>query len=416
MPYYFEVKRVVTGTGTYYVARPNTLGSAGLWGWGGVNSYTIYSSNSGGTWTAQDQYDLGFLFNGTGWNRVAGGANWTVESAARDMAWGSGLVYDKGTVPSYSLNTSTTRMSYKVVANATKTISSVSLFGSVVGVSPTYTLAIYADNGAGKPTGSPLVSQTFTHSGTAYVWKEITIPAFTWTEGVTYHIVVQYASGTINASNYLRVQYAGPDSAGRKVLTSTNGGATWTELTYDPTFRIKYVDGTTYNQPYGAVALVTFNGTTWCGQKFTPVNDLSVDDIAMKLRASAAGTTGAVQLTVRRWSDKSLVATTTLATPALTTNAEWRTFTFGTPAELLAGTTYYYELKRIGGSGTYYALRAEAVGSVGNLSWGGLEDCSLISTTSGTNWTSSTHTDMSFMLNASAKQKALPRMAHRQQR
>jgi photosystem II stability/assembly factor-like uncharacterized protein len=405
VPYYFEIKRIGAGSGTYYVARPNTLGSVGHLSWGGTDNYTIYSSNSGGTWSAQNQYDLGFMFNGAGWNRIAGAANWTIESSERATEWGSGLVYDKNTA--YSLNAAATRLSYKVVADASKTISSVSLYASVVGTSPTYTLAIYADDGNGKPTGAPLVSQNFTHSGTSYVWKEIAIPAFAWTKGVTYHIVVQYASGTINASNYLRVQYAGPDSPGRKVLTSTNGGSTWTELTFEPTFRLKYADETTFNQPYASVSAVSFNGATWRGQKFTPVYSLSVSDITMKLRSASAGDTGAIELNIRRWSDKSLVATTTLATPALTTTFGWRTFTFGTPAELQAGTTYYYELKRIGGSGTYYAARANTLGSLGTLSWGGLEDCAVYTTTSGSTWTSETHYDMGFVLNAVANQNAL---------
>ena len=245
--------------------------------------------------------------------------------------WGSGLGYT--TYTTYALNASTRRVSYKVWrtrARPSARYRSMLQWSDV----PDLHGGDLRGRRCGKPTGSPLVSQTFTHTGTSYTWKQITIPAFTWTAGTTYHIVVQYTSGTVNTSNYLALYYIGPDSAGRKVLTSTNGGSTWSEIAYEPTFLLEYTDGSRFDQPYCTVSASSFTTTAWYGEKFTLLSSLTANDITVMLRAAATGSTGAIQVDIRRWSDKSLVATATLATPALTTTFAWKTFTFTTPAFL----------------------------------------------------------------------------------
>ena len=337
-----------------------------------------------------DNFDSGSVTN---WTRVAGCANWTADSCAED--WGSALIYNGYTT--FSLSQSVYQVSFKVTADATKTVDKVYLYLSRVGTSPTYSLGLYSNSASGLPTGAALASVNFSVVTSSYHWETIDLPNYTWTTGQTYHLVMKYVSGTINATNRAVIQYVGPKMSDRVVLTSTNNGTLWTTTTYEPVFRVQYTDTNSLVQPYASAGTYTLFGTTNYGQKFTPSTALTVTNILVRMyRQSAA--TGSVQMNIRKWSDKSLMVSSVVANTSVATTNTWVKFNFASPVTLAASNMYYFEIKNLSPTGMYIICRANTLSGYGAYSWGQTNDCSLFTTNSGTTWLSYGDYDLGFIL------------------
>ena len=327
------------------------------------------------------------------WTRVAGCANWTVDKCAAD--WGSALIYN--TYTTFALSNAMRAISFKVTADASKTVDKVYLYLSRTGTSPTYTLGLYSNNASGLPDGTPYSSVNFTVVTSAYHWLAIDLPDYTWTAGQTYHFVLKYASGTVNSTNRAIIEYIGAKTPGRGVLTSTNNGTSWTTTTYEPTFRVLYTDTNSFVQPYVSAAGYGFLGTTNYGQKFTLPYTIAVTNISVRMyRQSTA--TGSVQMCIRKWSDKSLVVSSVVAKASVPTTNTWVKFNFASPITLTASNMYYFELKNLSPTGLYYACRGNTLSRYGGFSWGGTNDCSLFTTNSGSTWLSYGDYDLGFTL------------------
>ncbi len=81
--YFFEVINLGV-TGNYYVVRDNALGSYGGYTWDGTANATVYSLNTGATWTAQTHYDIGFVLSGSTSNKAV--RMWRIGNSDNIMA------------------------------------------------------------------------------------------------------------------------------------------------------------------------------------------------------------------------------------------------------------------------------------------------------------------------------------------
>ena len=82
---------------------------------------------------------------------------------------------------------------------------------SIVGTSPTYKIGIQTDDGNGSPSGAWLGSTWALLTPTSAGWKGLNYgspPAMT--KGDIYHFVIEYSSGTIDASNYIKILFSSP--------------------------------------------------------------------------------------------------------------------------------------------------------------------------------------------------------------
>ena len=52
------------------MVRENSVGGYGLYSWDGTTNSTVYSSNTGTTWSLQTDYDFGFVASGYTLNKV----------------------------------------------------------------------------------------------------------------------------------------------------------------------------------------------------------------------------------------------------------------------------------------------------------------------------------------------------------
>jgi hypothetical protein len=327
----------------------------------------------------------------TNWLRGAGAANWAVQQDGEsDVDQGPGRM-EKATI--FNLYSAARRISYRITAEETKTLDRVLLFGSRIGTSPTYSLSVRSD-AAGYPSSNVLVAATFSITNPAAGWFEVNLPDYAWTSGQVYHLVVEYASGSISTAHYGRIQYAGPEATGRRVLVSTAPGA-WSLQAYQPTFRLAFTDNDSVAHPYASLSTLTVGGTRRQGQRFKPSETFSLTNIALLVRRQAAD--GDLLATVRRWSDKSVLAASVVARAGVATNNAWLSIPFPAGPTVSNGVQYYVEFSHLGTNGGYAVMRGDAPGG-GAWSWNGTNDCTISSGNTGATYACYGQSDMALSI------------------
>ncbi len=338
-----------------------------------------------------------------GWTRQAGAANWEVGQTPSRVGHGKALRYDSTRV--YNLNSTNAWLSFKVIANTNKTVDKIYLYTARVGNAPVYNLGLFSDN-SGIPGGAALSSGNFTSPSTSYGWTTVEMTNVAWTAGQAYHFVVRHVSGAISTTNnYLRVQYVGPDAEGRKVLTSANRGTSWTSQTNDPVFRVLYSDSTSFAQPYATFGAVTMLGATRYGQQFQLTRALNVTNIALYIRKQSTAN-GDISLRIRRWSDKAVLATSTVSRTLVSTTNGWVSFGYRPALQLGTTTQYFFEIVNLGTTGYYYANR-EYAPSYGAYTWDLTNNACVYSANTGVTWTAQGHYDLGYALTGYIEDKAL---------
>ncbi|HEY8241748.1 MAG TPA: hypothetical protein VIH35_09890, partial [Kiritimatiellia bacterium] len=348
--------------------------------------------------------------NTTGWTREAGALNWTVEdSSLTPQYYGSQVNYD--TFTTFALSTTTRRLSFKVQAQYEKTISQLHLYGSKLGTSPTYRVALYKDEG-GFPAGTQLVSKSFTVASNAAFWVPIDIPDYAWMAGQCYHFVVEYVSGTINSTNRASFQYIRPAQGARNVLTSTNSAATWVSTGYDPVFRIVY-DNTnqSFAQAYASQSALNIVSNTFYGQVFKPTQSMVITNVGIFMRRSATTVNNDPAMLLMTWPGKTLLASASVARASIATTNNW--VPFPVPSiSLTSSNLYFLELRNkndVPGmtTGAYVVMRGNGLGNYGIHTFGGTGDYSAVSITAGTSYTAEAHFDLGYRLATVSTGKAL---------
>ncbi len=340
--------------------------------------------------------------NYTGWTRDAGCANWAVQTLGASQ--GQAIRYDRYTT--YSLDTTTKRLSYKITADAGKTIDRVYLYACRLGTCPTYSLSLYKDLD-GVPTGSALFTQTFTAPTTTYTWVNVDVPNTAWSAGSTYHLVMGYVSGTANASNCFRAQFVGMNTTGRRVLYSTTSGTTWTtNYVYEPSFRVQYTDGSSFAQPYISYSAAGVLNNARYGQQFRLTEAAYVTNASIVLYKQT-NVNGDVSLQIRRWSDKVVLATSTVSRTSILTTNNWVNFQFSSPVLLGAATQYFLEVVNRGTTGYFYTVRENSAGGYGAYTWDQTSNATVYSSNTGVTWSAQTDYDIGYVLSGYTKNQAL---------
>jgi hypothetical protein len=339
--------------------------------------------------------------NYTGWTRIAGANNWTVQQRNPFDEPGSELWYT--TSAGFSISTNY-HLDLRIVSDASRYLDKVDLLLARVGVSPVYSLSVFADSN-GVRTGTALAKTNFTATSTSYTWQSIDMPDIPLEQGKTYHVVATRESGNINSTNLARAYIIGPwnSNAIGRVVYSANNGSTWvTNYNYVPVFRIVSPDGSSQAQTYNSVSVVGSVANTRRGQKFTLPYAMGVTNIQALVYRSGTNVTSAAQVVIRRWSDKAALATSTVAAASIPTSASWVNFRISPTLNLGASTQYFYEVVNTAGVGNYYSYRANAYGGIyGLLSWHGTNDHAIYTTTAGTSWVNEVNYDLAFRLQGS---------------
>ncbi|GAH03011.1 unnamed protein product, partial [marine sediment metagenome] len=218
----------------------------------------------------------------------------------------------------FALNASDKKTSYRFTAPLSKTVNSLWIYDNdAAGTSPIYRVGLQGDNN-GLPDGSWLNGNAYYDQQFVGNWHESDIPNTALTADTIYHIVVEYASGTINGSNY------------GTVYQKTLGSGKWTNtIPYDPRnlrddawmvhqdtgsgwfeqlsrmvqFLVEWDDGTTYGQPYSSTYgnqpdRYPIYGTQYTGVQFVLDKNYEFSSVKFKGLWDGVGTPSALYLSI----------------------------------------------------------------------------------------------------------------------
>ena len=97
------------------------------------------------------------------------------------------------------------RLAIRFTEQGNRTVNGVWLnISAVAGTPPIYRIGLQGDS-AGIPDGSYIQSTDYDHAGGGTGWVKVDLPEAALTDGVIYHLVVEYLSGTIDSGN--RIQF-----------------------------------------------------------------------------------------------------------------------------------------------------------------------------------------------------------------
>ena len=165
---------------------------------------------------------------------------------------------------SQALSASNTSVAVVFQAVAAMTITRLGYrLNSITGSSPVYRISLQGVDSSGLPDGTILgggspASATFTPSGSGFKWVTLD-NTLAITRGTRYALVIDYSSGTVNASNCANVSYVTQTPTLRFPYALTNvAGGGWTKNNFGvPVFGYG-PSGTAYGKPFD-----TFSGATY---------------------------------------------------------------------------------------------------------------------------------------------------------
>jgi hypothetical protein len=166
------------------------------------------------------------------------------------------------------------RTSIRFTQRGTRTVNMVKIqCNTGAGSAPTYTIGIQNDSTItpGQPDAAYITSANFVPvSGENTVGLS---PSVALTDGKVYHIVVQWFSGTINASNYADMAKGSTPKMNiipydqfidNNLAFMDYNGSAWTEEATSPLFELWFSDSTFEGNPFGGATTsmgVSGNGT-----------------------------------------------------------------------------------------------------------------------------------------------------------
>lgn len=312
------------------------------------------------------------------------------------------------------LTSQTTKVSFRMTPTITSPISEIRVYVSRRGSNPpTYRAGLQGSNPDGTPTGTWLgTSQqgfnTFSPAATGWtaiaLQESVTIP-----QGQTVHLVVEWASGTINATRSIELLASNPvngiipyDGAlHAQSNTLYRSGASWVEKNYEGVYVARSATGA-FGNPFSATTSVRIFGTTKQGERFTVGNQpVTLTGVGMYIARRPQVPTDDLLLTVRNVTTNAVLAQQNIVLRNVVTETfTWYTATFPSSITLPANALIRFELSAAGTNTnrSYLVLQNQTQnnGTYIGLSFQGTN--AYAETATGTSWSGSTISDLSFRL------------------
>jgi hypothetical protein len=326
------------------------------------------------------------------------------------------------------MSTSSNMLGYRFQERGNKTVNAVQLdIASVSGSPPTYEASIQADSG-GLPSGIPLSSATFVPAAAG--WMNLSMPATALVDGQTYHLVLQYLSGTVSSGKSATLSM-GVYPSGRRFTqdqsydpvgqVEINYGSGWTQDELQSSVMLGYSDSSWFGSVYDDIVYYEVSGEDtpadpWdddvVSEVFVPSTSWTVDHIGVYGNASAAGVADGLYYEILDVAANNVVAQGTLCSAASAPLVStWMEVALPGTYTLTAGKTYQLLLTSPGSSSsvdwqivptdsTYEGLPLDLCSYNGNQSFA--EE----SSTGGATWTVWTASDLAFRFRQSANNVA----------
>lgn len=295
------------------------------------------------------------------------------------------------------MNSSSIKVAKRFTNPNAKTLDKIAFYCvAKYGTCPTYRIGLQAVSPATNlPTGTWLTSATFTI--TVAGRQLIDVSDYSISGGTTYAVVIQYESGTIDGSNYMKVRAAGANqsmipldcSADSMLMFIKDTGAGWALQYIDPTFLLVFPappgQEDTFGQPYYVSTLGIIQSATFYGEEIHPPSDKWVNtiDVYVKKVGSPADDLTIVLHNITDGTDE---ATVTITAAELTTSYQWISKSISA-TQILSSKVYRLYGKSTGSSyPNYYAWLVDYSSGWESATWNGATDHRLLSTNSGSSW------------------------------
>jgi hypothetical protein len=306
----------------------------------------------------------------------------------------------------YPLDDANKKFAVRFTARETKMVNKVHIYISSVSSPPTYRIGLQSDS-RGFPSGVWLACGDFTPvvGYNAIVLSENVILE----ESRLYWLVMEYKSGIIDATHYARPTIMehiphllfpnGLEDAQYKFLRSTDGGATWTSLDFEPCWLIEYTDGKGYGQPYHEVFYDAVYGDYFYAMKFQPENRKIVSEVEVNI-CRVGNPPNDLNIILYNVTDGVEEKSTTIAAADIPTSSTWVKWIFSSPISLQSTKTYRLYMKTVGGDesncyGWTYTL-VYGVDFYIDATWGGRVNCDQRSSDGGQRWSDYPEVDHPF--------------------
>lgn len=295
----------------------------------------------------------------------------------------------------------------RFTAQETKTVNAIRVYlQSEVGTSPNYRYGIQADS-SGLPSGTYLGSGTLT--ATSAGWKTITLsPSVNITAGNTYHIVVQYSSGTISTSRYVALRRSLPqnllypktnavDNNSNTLFTTTGTFSAGSLQNFQPIYELDFSDTTYEGNPYESNTETAIFGSNWQAEKFTVTGgDKTPQSVSFYLRKNGSPP-NALTIELRDNLNNSIY-TGTVAAVSVPTSFAYITHTFTSPITLTSGQTYRVILRTTAGTNTnsyrIQIINTTNAANFNSITYDGTNSVYSTSGNSGRSWTDNNQNDI----------------------
>lgn len=310
-----------------------------------------------------------------------------------------------------NMNANNFRSSLRFRAQKNGTVNKLRINLSAVGNQAsqvTYRYGLQSDN-SGNPSGIYLSSATANFSTTG--WQNININPVNVQAGNTYHLVVQYESGSgAGVNRYIALLASNPNnlavpldlSADSQQNTLWFNGTLWTAQNYQPVYLLGFNDNTFEGNPYQSNSALAIYGSNLRGEIFTLPQEKTISGLRFYIsKNTSQSPADALYVTLRDMtSNTTLINNGTLIAandPNLATSYKW--FSYSSTLTLTAGHQFRVHLSSpTSASNRYYriiSITTQAADEYRTNSWGGVVNYYTTSGNSGANWNNSTNIDLS---------------------
>ncbi|MBM2820699.1 MAG: hypothetical protein HW405_459, partial [Candidatus Berkelbacteria bacterium] len=321
------------------------------------------------------------------------------------------------------LNASNLRDSMRFTAQKNGTVNQVRVYVNEVqrGNQVTYRYGIQGDL-SGNPSGIYLGSGTASLNTTGWQTVNLTSSA-TINVGTTYHLVIQYDSGSAPAGNrYINFQSTLPnnnlipknDVGDASATTLHYNGASWTTLSQQPIYVMRFTDITYEGNPYDNFANRNIRGANFEGEAFTVANDTLASGVGLYVAASNNNQAADnLYVTLEDVTAGGNLVNETFITPAqVTTTFVWIDHNFVSNVTLPAGHLFRLYFSSPGSNLTRnYLIVNESNPNLPEyiaLNWSGTDAVTTRSTNSGVSFSDLTYVDLSYYLKIAANDTHAP--------
>lgn len=276
---------------------------------------------------------------------------------------------------SLKLDAETKKASFRFTAQQTKSVNQIRVYIHARSSNPPiYRFGLQADNGNGNPSGIYFGYGDISPGSSG--WLTITLnQSVSLAQGQTYHLVIQWQSGTIKSNRYIVLRQTSPlnnlipldqvPDPQANVLSSSDGGTTWQTFDSQPLYQMTFQDNGSEGNPYENFAEMPVYRNFFQGQNLTLAEDKEFSEISFYVRRFGnQQPLDNLYFTIDNLTDNVRIINGVLAAPsAVGATYSWQTYQFPERVNLEKNKSYRLYLSSPGARASRYYLILAPVAS-----------------------------------------------------